>query len=82
MTCEIIKIGTSKGIRLPAVLLKELDNPTSFDIRFDSKKIVLIPQKSSKPREGWSEAFEDMAKEGDDKLLIDDGVDLDLIDEV
>jgi len=43
MTCDIIKIGTSKGIRLPAVLLKELDNPTSFEIKFDAKKLVLIP---------------------------------------
>jgi antitoxin MazE len=82
MTCDIIKIGTSKGIRLPAVLLKELDNPTSFEIKFDSNKIVLIPKKSSKPREGWSEAFENMAKEGDDKFLIDDSIDLDLVDEV
>ena len=82
MTCDIIKIGTSKGIRLPAVLLKELDNPTSFEIKFDAKKLVLIPKEKAKPRDAWSEAFSKMSTNGDDKLIIDDSIDLDLIDEV
>jgi antitoxin MazE len=82
MTCDIIKIGTSKGIRLPAVLLKELNNPSSFEIKFDAKKIILIPKEKSKPRVGWEKSFRDMSKDGDDKLLIDDSIDLDLVDEV
>jgi len=84
MICDIIKIGTSKGIRIPAILLKELDNPTSFEIEFDAKKIVLIPKEKKSPREGWAEAFEKMAEIGADELLIDDGIDIDLevIDEV
>ncbi len=82
MTCDIIKIGTSKGIRLPSVLLKELDNPTSFEIIFDAKKLVLIPKNKEKPRERWAEAFREMSENGEDKLLIDDGIDLDLIDDV
>jgi antitoxin MazE len=82
MTCDIIKIGTSKGIRLPAVLLKELDNPTSFEIKFDAKKVILIPKERAKPREKWTKAFSKMSKNGDDKLIIDDSIDLDLIDEV
>lgn len=78
MTCDIIKIGASKGITIPAILLKELDNPISFKIEFDAKKIVLIPKEKKNPREGWAEAFEKMAEMGEDKLLIDDGIDIDL----
>ncbi len=84
MTCDIIKIGTSKGIRIPSILLKKFNNPTSFEIEFDANKIVLIPKKRKNPREGWSEAFEKMANSGDDELLIDDEIDIDLetVDEV
>ncbi len=84
MVCNLIKIGTSKGIRIPSTLLKELNNPDSFEIKFDAKKIVLIPKQKKYPREGWSEAFFKMSESGDDKLIIDDSVDIDLdsVDEV
>lgn len=53
---KIRKIGTSKGIIIPAGILKELD----VDLG-DSVDITIC--KSSKIREGWSEAFRDYATE-------------------
>jgi hypothetical protein len=34
MEAKVIQIGTSKGIRIPASMLKHFDNPTSFDRRY------------------------------------------------
>ena len=78
MTCDVIKIGTSKGIRLPSFVLKELKNPDSFELSFSEDRLILIPKKLHK-RKGWDEAFKAMSKEGDDKMLIDDSIDLDLL---
>ncbi len=77
MNCDLIKIGTSKGIRIPAILLKEMGNPHSFEIRFDKERLILIPNKK-RAREDWSIAFQRMAKNNDDELIIDDRIDLDL----
>lgn len=84
MRCELIKIGTSKGIRIPAILLKEMGNPNSFEIEFNKDKLVLVPQRHKKSRAGWAKAFQKMASNNDDKLVIDDAIDIDLdyLDEV
>ena len=50
MKCDLVKIGTSKCIRIPAIILKELGNPDSFNVEFDETKLVLIPQTSIKSR--------------------------------
>ena len=76
MTCSLVQIGTSKGIRLPASILKALEYPDKFSLFFENGKIVLEPEKS---RKNWEEAFKVMAKNGDDKLLIDDSIDLDIL---
>lgn len=77
MTCELIKIGTSKGVRLPANLLKQMDTPDSFELEFKDNRLLLTPQKRE-PRKNWSKSFSKMTENSDDKLLIDDGLDIDL----
>jgi antitoxin MazE len=79
MEAKVIQIGTSKGIRIPASMLKHFDNPTSFDIKEKNDSIVLEPI-NNEPRAGWAQAFKKMHEEGDDTLLIDDTLDLDMLD--
>jgi len=81
MRCNIIKIGTSKGIRIPASILKEFDNPDSFEMQYSQNKVILIPQKQNS-RNGWNDAFKKMAQNNDDDLVIDDAIDLDLKNEI
>ena len=81
MEATVAKIGTSKGIRIPAPLLKELGQPEAFDLQLEDGKIILIPLRK-KPREGWDTAFARMSEEGDDSLMIDDLLDADLIDDI
>jgi len=76
MQVSLIDIGTSKGIRIPASVLKEIDTPQRFDLRIENNSIIL--DTVEEPRKGWDEAF----KKGDDELLIDDALDWDAWDEV
>lgn len=70
MEISVIKIGNSKGIRLSKTLLEKYDIKDSLDLIMDEEQIILKP--ISKPRKGWEKAFKKMAKNEDDKLLIDD----------
>ncbi len=63
MKAKIIKIGNSKGIRLPNELIKEykLDEEVILELREDC--IVLKPVVKD-PRAGWEEIY----KNADNKL--------------
>lgn len=75
MQCQVVKIGTSRGIRIPAKVLHALGDPGSFELRSEEGFLVLQPQHKN-PRAGWREAFMKMAESGEDTPLIDDTLDL------
>ncbi len=66
---NVIQIGTSKGIRLPAEVLKLLNSPKSLDMQLKDGEIVLKPHKN--PREGWTEMIKENYIE-EDLLILDD----------
>lgn len=78
MLTDVVKIGNSKGIRIPAVILKECEIADKVEMEIQDGKIIIIP--ISKPRKNWGEQFKEMRKKGDDKLLIDDALDSNLED--
>ncbi len=55
MLTSITKIGNSKGVIIPAHLLKQcgFENEISIEIKEES----LIISKAKKPRDGWEQAF-------------------------
>ncbi len=75
MQVSIIDIGTSKGIRIPASILKMFNKPDFFDLQVKDNRIVLDVVKN--PRSGWEDKFRDS-----EKLLIDDGLDMKEWDEL
>jgi antitoxin MazE len=72
----VVRIGGSKGIRIPRKVLTECHIGDSVIAVVDRCEITLRAEK--KPREGWAEAAQAMHKAGDDQLLIDDTLDLNL----
>ncbi len=76
MQVTLIDIGTSKGIRIPANILKDLDRPSTFDLKVENNKIIL--DIINNPRDGWDDKF----KETKNDLLIDDSLDLDQWDAI
>ena len=68
MKTRIVRIGNSKGIRIPKPLLEQAGLGEEVDIEARSDSIVI--RSATKPRQGWSQAFQKMAKQGEDQLLL------------
>jgi len=74
MRVDIVKFDSKNFIPIPDDILQQLDYPQKFELSFEMGKIILNPS----IRKGWDKAFKNMARNKDDKLLIDDSIDLDL----
>ena len=68
MKAQIIKIGNSKGIRLPKTLLEQCELKDEVTIRVKNKNLIIASRKKS--REGWAKEFEKLTK--DQKRTKDD----------
>lgn len=75
MKTNIVQIGNSKGIRIPAFILKECKFKDEVELRIIRGNIVISPIKTA--REDWDAIYSNMNAEGNDALLISDSVDLD-----
>jgi len=64
---QIVKIGNSRGIRIPKLLLDQVGLSAEVEISVQRDQLVIRP--TSRPRDGWEEQFRAMAEHGDDKLL-------------
>jgi antitoxin MazE len=74
MKTRIVRIGNSKGIRIPKLFLEDAGLGEEVDITVQGKSLVIKSVKN--PREGWAAAFKKMAERGDDALLDGDISDL------
>ena len=70
MELSIIKIGNSKGLRLPKALLDKYHLQDKVEVILEEEQIILKP--AYQPRKGWEEAFARMHDNGDDELFMDD----------
>ena len=68
MIVKIVKIGNSRGIRIPKVLLKQTGIDDEVNLEVDDNQIILRPLKKS-ARKGWNNSFIKMAQMNDDKLF-------------
>lgn len=64
---RIIKIGNSQGIRIPRLLLEQVDFGQDVELELQEDRIVIRPTRSA--RQGWDEQFRLMAQRGDDQML-------------
>ena len=68
---KIVKIGNSQGIRIPKVLLEQVDLGEVVELLVQDDMLVI--RAAQKPRQGWEEAFARMADQGGDALLDEAG---------
>lgn len=67
MRTRIVRIGNSKGVRIPRMLLEQSGLGEEVELEVQAGGIVIRPARQG--REGWDEAFARMADVGDDELL-------------
>ena len=64
MRARIVRVGNSRGVRLPRPILDEAGLPEEVEIRAERGRIVI--EAWAHPRAGWAEAAERLAA-GDDE---------------
>lgn len=67
MKTRLIRIGNSKGVRIPKVLIEQSGLSEEIELSVKDNQIVL--QSANGPRKDWDHAFRKMAEQGDDQLL-------------
>ena len=80
MLTRISQVGTSVGIIIPKYIASEggFFKGSPVNIEFSNNQIIIT--KSRKKREGWAEAFERYANEGEDADMLPDCLDSEAID--
>lgn len=67
MKARIVRVGNSRGVRLPKALLDHAGLPDDVELVAEPGRIVI--EAAARPRAGWAEAARAMAAHGDDALL-------------
>jgi len=64
---QIIKIGNSRGIRIPKLLIEHVGLGSEAEITVERDRLIIRP--TARPRISWDEQFRAMAERGDDRML-------------
>ena len=67
MRANVVRIGNSRGVRIPKAILATCGIEDAVDLTVADGKIVL--QAAPRVRQGWAEAAREMVQRGDDGLL-------------
>jgi antitoxin MazE len=68
MTVNLIRIGNSKGIRIPKPIIEQCGFGETVRLSVQKGRLIILPD--SAPRSGWAEEFRSKAT-GRDQLLLD-----------
>ena len=64
---KVIKIGNSRGIRIPRTLLEQAGLTDDVEMMVEGNKLIIYS--GQRTRQGWDAQFNAMAEQGDDRLL-------------
>ena len=67
MRARLVRIGNSRGVRLPKALLQEVGLTDDLELSVEGGALVIRP--SGKPRAGWAESIDKYGIEGEGLLL-------------
>jgi antitoxin MazE len=66
-TSRIVRIGNSRGFRVPKALLEQAQLPDEVELQAEPGRLVVSAAR--RPRAGWAEAAALMHERGDDRPL-------------
>ena len=67
MRAKIIRIGNSRGIRLPKPVIEQVGLVDEVELEVRDGEIVISPVDRLRP--GWAEAAQALSAQGEDQLL-------------
>jgi len=73
MKAKIIRIGNSKGLRIPKSVMDQCNFSEQVELEVDGNNLIIkaLPEVDV-PRRDWNTAFQQMSKAGDDQPLDED----------
>lgn len=72
MQASIVRIGNSRGVRLPKTVIDQCGFGEHVDLRVEAGRVIL--SRSRKAREGWREAIIAASREGAKDPLLLEGI--------
>jgi antitoxin MazE len=66
-TSRIVRIGNSRGIRVPKALLEQAQLPEEVELQAEPGRLIVRAVRRT--RAGWAEAAAQMHEHGDDRPL-------------
>jgi antitoxin MazE len=76
MKTELVKIGNSRGIRIPKPIIEQCGFEADVELRVEGNCLVVSAPRQA--RQGWREAFRAAGPSANDDLLLDGANDFDL----
>ena len=69
MKVELVRIGNSRGIRIPKPVIEQCGFEDTVELRIENHRLVIAPARQ--PRESWEEAFRAAGPSTHDELPLD-----------
>jgi antitoxin MazE len=69
MRTELVRIGNSRGIRIPKPIIEQCGFGGTVEVRVVRDSLIVSPER--RPRHGWSEAFGAAGHAGQDELMLE-----------
>jgi antitoxin MazE len=66
---RIVRIGNSRGIRVPKALLDQAQLPEDVELQAEPGRLIV--RAAREPRAGWAEAAQVMRARNDDQLTLE-----------
>jgi len=68
MKIELIRIGNSRGIRIPKPIIEQCGFGDAVELRVENHHVIIEPGRT--PRQGWEEAFRAAGSAESDEILL------------
>ena len=69
MKVKLVRIGNSRGIRIPKAILEQCGLREAAELRVEKDRLVIA--REQRPRQGWEEAFLAAGPSSKDELLLE-----------
>jgi antitoxin MazE len=69
MKVQLVRIGNSRGIRIPKPILEQCGFEDAVELRIENDRLVIA--QAHVPREGWDEAFRAAGPSTHDELPLE-----------
>jgi antitoxin MazE len=66
MKARLVRIGNSRGIRLPKAIIDQVGLEDEVELRVEEQRLVIVP--AARPRAGWAEAIQALGGEPANQL--------------